>query len=310
MLARVSPRNAASTFGASIEQALQGVESRVKRLEDQPAVAQLEEAIRSAEARLQRLERDRDGQAKLIERVESLIASRVRDLRQNVDRSLEVIIEKVKGEVESLRGDLATRDAQLRKDFGAEVDAMRDLRRQVDAVADLDARFQAEVKATRDVCMATTVQVGAVEDSLGQVRATVQQLPPFLWGLTLDGAPHRRHILAEPPSRPRHPTPTAARQSAARQRPEPDALTLSEGGHFSPRGGAFGEDADGGLHDGAGGADTSRRRTDRSSHRDSLTVAGLAGEALMGRAAMASTSRRSGSVEKAAAEALMDASGY
>lgn len=192
MLARLSPQNAASTFGASIEQALQGVDVRVKRLEDQPGYAPLEEALRSTEARLQRLERERDGQARTLERVETLVASRVQDLRQSMNRSLEVIVDKVKGETENLRSELGARDAQLRKDLGQELDGVRDLRRLVDGVSSLEVRVQTDLKATKDVCIAATMQLSSVDECLGQLRASVAALPAFLWSLSL-GEPPARH---------------------------------------------------------------------------------------------------------------------
>lgn len=197
MLARLSPQNAASTFGASIEQALHSVESRLKRLEDQGGVASLEESHRSLEARVQRLERERDGQARTLERVETLLATRVQELKQSVNRSLEVIVEKVRGETENLRNEMGARDAELRKDFLVEIDGVRDLRKLSDGLAHLEARFLTELKATKDVCMATTVQVGAVEDSLLQVRAAVSDLPPFLWNMSIGDGPHRRPDLSE-----------------------------------------------------------------------------------------------------------------
>lgn len=191
MLARLTPQNAASTFGASIEQALQSVDVRVKRLEDQAGQVALEEAIRSAEARLQRLERERDGQARTLEKVEALVASRAQELRQNVNRSLEVIVDKVRGETESLRNELSSRDSQLRKDFSLELDNVRELRKLVDSFSDIEDRFQTDFKATKDVCMASILQLGGVEDSLGHLRASVAALPPFLWGLNLGEGPFR-----------------------------------------------------------------------------------------------------------------------
>lgn len=197
----VSPRNAASHFGASIESALQGVEVRVKRLEGQSGsgVAQLEEALRGAEARIHRLERDRDGQARLYERVESLVASRVGDLRESVNRSLEVIVDKVRGEVGTFRADLSSKDAQLRQDLGLELDSLRELRH----LAGMEARLQAEMQATKDICMAATLQVGSVEDALGRVRSSVAALPSFLWSLEMGDSSHRRFdVGAAPDPRP------------------------------------------------------------------------------------------------------------
>jgi len=302
MLARLSPQNAASTFGASIEQALQSLDVRVKRLEEQAGQGALEEAIRGAEARLTRLERERGDQARTLERVEALVASRAQDLRQNVNRSLEVIVDKVRGETESLRAELDDRDTQLRKDFSLELNSMRELRSLVDGISSLEQRVFAELKATKDVAMATALQVGAVEDALCQLRGSLAALPGFLWGLSLQGeAVHRHPIPAhrhQPPSSAGLARAVAVAEASARRLQSPD----SESTEPSPR---KDKDKQGGDHEQAarhrgglaraalaeaGGAAARtlsaearrrRRSAERRGNRDTLAMMRVAGEALM-----------------------------
>lgn len=312
MLARLSPQNAASTFGASIEQALQSVDVRVKRLEDQAGQGPLEEAVRSAEARLQRLERERDSHAQMLERVEALIASKVQDLRQNVNRSLEVIVDKVRGETENVRADVGARDTQLRKDFSLELDSMKDLRKLVDGFSHIETRFQGDLRTTRDVILATAQQLAALEDSVGHLHASVASLPGFLWALSLGEGPHRHPGSSSLSGQQQHPAGAFTNSLAAsalfeghgsahgikphppsatlrRQSPDSDSTELPSPRRFdgehqprSSRGGlARAALAEGFAH--SSSADNRRRRKsgERRSNREALGMMSLAGEALM-----------------------------
>jgi len=287
MLARLSPQNAASTFGASIEQALHGVELRVKRLEDHPSQSSLEEALRSAEARLQRLERDRDGQARLYERVESMVSSRVGDLRQSMNRSLEVIVDKVRGEVENCRKDVSLHDAQLREDVGLELESLRDLRKHMEGVAAMEVRLETEMKATKDVCMSATLQVGGVEESLGQLKTAVRSLPPFLWSLELGDPPYRHQSSLSLESTGRWPAsgvPASLSPAPARRRRSPDSASTEPASPKKREGDALSMVALAGNTFADASSDR-RWATTSSAQREARGAAGRSGTMSMARAA-------------------------
>jgi len=182
-LARLSPRNAASHFGASIEQALASVESRLKRLEEHSNVASLEQALKTAEARIQRLERERESQAQIYERVDSLVSTRVEELRRNVNRSLEVIVDKVKSETEQLHTDFRSQEAKLRKDLAVDARVLKDLEASLNEVME-------ETKAAREV----STRLSAIEEVLSLLTANVNSLPSFLWQMELSVTGKRRSL--------------------------------------------------------------------------------------------------------------------
>eukprot|EP00405_Crypthecodinium_cohnii_P026206 CAMPEP_0206489256 /NCGR_PEP_ID=MMETSP0324_2-20121206/43076_1 /ASSEMBLY_ACC=CAM_ASM_000836 /TAXON_ID=2866 /ORGANISM="Crypthecodinium cohnii, Strain Seligo" /LENGTH=293 /DNA_ID=CAMNT_0053968789 /DNA_START=127 /DNA_END=1009 /DNA_ORIENTATION=- len=185
-LARLSPRNAASHFGASIEQALASVESRLKRLEEHSNVASLEQALKTAEARIQRLERERESQAQIYERVDSLVSTRVEELRRNVNRSLEVIVDKVKSETEQLHTDFRSQEAKLRKDLAVDARVLKDLEASLNEVME-------ETKAAREV----STRLSAIEEVLSLLTANVNSLPSFLWQMELSVKEKGGHFIIE-----------------------------------------------------------------------------------------------------------------